>query len=376
MDKDNDQIWQRLHPWLTLFHVTGLGPVRYRVLLAAFGSPDAVLSAGVGSLQRLLSGGLARAVAGAATNTAVQTAVAHDKRWLESSSQNTILCLVDDRYPPLLKTIADPPVVLYVKGDPRHLSSQQLAIVGSRKASTTAMEAAYRVATQISAARIIITSGLAKGVDSMAHRGALDQGGHTVAVLATGIDLVYPRAHTQLAEKICQQGALVSEFPLGTQPVPGHFPRRNRIISGLGMGVLVVEAGVASGSLITARYALDQGRDVLAMPGSVSNPGARGCHALIRDGACLVENAEQILEELTSCLARPGRTAVSLETTGVEPSCPEQRHLLECMGFEPCHNDELVLRTGMSSQQVATLLLHMEMDGLVQQTPAGVARKV
>ena len=374
MDENTEPDWQHLQPWLTLFHVDGLGPVRSRLLLAHFGSPEAVLSAGVAPLKAMLGNKLATAVAGAASRPSVQEAVERDRLWQASSALHHILSQADSRYPSLLKAIVDPPLLVYVKGDPKHLVEQQLAIVGSRKASAAALQTARRVAAQISSAGVTVTSGLARGIDTMAHRGALEQGGSTIAVLASGIDLVYPGQNTQLAQSIGEQGALVSEFSLGTRPVPGHFPRRNRIISGLSQGVLVVEAGMGSGSLITARYALEQGRDVLAMPGCVNNPGVRGCHALIRDGACLVENAEQILQEMQSCLVQ-SRCLTSLpEQVTCEPDCPEQKRLWALMGFEPCHPDELVLRSGLSSQEVARLLLDMEMAGLVQQTPAGIVR--
>ena len=237
-------------------------------------------------------------------------------------------------------------------------------------------------------AGIVITSGLARGIDGAVHQGALkgagqnnrnnDNKGSTVAVLAGGVDVVYPQRHISLAEDIAGHGALVSEFALGTQPKAGHFPRRNRIISGLSLGVLVVEATVASGSLVTARCAIEQGRDVYAVPGSIKNSKTKGCHALIREGAGLVENAAQVLEELEGVIA-PARYILEAHELGTAtektaPQTPDQKQLLEIIGFDSCHHDELVARSGLPSQRVAELLLTMELDGIVSSGPEGVSR--
>ncbi len=377
-DEQNSQDplrWQQLEFWLLLFHVSGLGPTRFKNLLNHFGTPEAILAAGLSELAQHVPERLARRIRMSASDAFVQALVRQDRLWLGSGhGQHHIIALNDPRYPLLLKAIHDPPPLLYVRGDVCALSDRQLAVVGCRQATRQASEVARQISHELAAAGLIITSGMAIGIDGSAHKGALEGGGRTIAVLACGVDVVYPQRHRGLADAISAQGALVSEFALGTQPRAGHFPRRNRIISGLSMGTLVVEATVASGSMITARFALEQGRDVFAMPGSVNNLKARGCHALIRDGACLIENAGQLLDELAGVNA----TAQGLERIRQgeirEPECPEQKRIIDAVGFDACHHDELIIATGLSSQKLAELLLIMELEGFIRSGPFGVTR--
>jgi DNA processing protein len=260
-----------------------------------------------------------------------------------------------------------------VQGDLGLLQSPQLAIVGSRNPTVSGTANAREFAAFLASTGLTITSGLAIGIDGAAHKGALSRG-TSIAVTGTGLDRVYPAAHRKLAHQLAEQGALVSEYPPGTPPKAENFPRRNRIISGLSVGVLVVEATLRSGSLITARLALEQGREVFAIPGSIHNPQARGCHRLIREGAKLVESAQDIFEELESLLgtlyepATESSPAAASETLLTDP---EYIHLLEAMGFDPISVDELIVRTGLTPESVSSMLLLLELEGHVSSAPGG-----
>jgi len=272
-------------------------------------------------------------------------------------------------YPPLLAQTDSAPALLYVQGEVASLCAAQLAIVGTRHPTAPARQSATRFAQSLARSGLTITSGLALGIDAASHEGALAAGGRTVAVLGAGLDQIYPSQHRALAARIAAQGALVSEFPRGTAPLRANFPRRNRIISGLCLGTLVVEAARHSGSLITARLSAEQGRDVFAMPGSIHNPLTRGCHALIRSGAKLVENVQDIWDEIGICFAKQNDSSepVSLgEAAARAPTLDkDSKILLDALGYEPASVDELVDRTGLSSQTVAALLLILELDGAV-----------
>jgi DNA processing protein len=288
----------------------------------------------------------------------------------------TILTLDDPAYPPHLAQIPDAPGVLFVRGDPSALSDPQLAIVGSRNPTPQGSETTRGLAAFLAGCGLTITSGLALGVDGAAHRGALEAG-RTIAVLGTGLDRVYPAAHRDLARRIAEAGALVSELPPDSPARAEHFPRRNRIISGLSLGTLVTEAALGSGSLITARLALEQGREVFAVPGSIHNPLARGCHALIRDGARLVESGQDILVELApaleSALAAAGKGTVQTSDgmpAGPEPDADHQR-LLAAMGHDPVAVDDLIRRTGLPADSVASMLLLLELQGRVSSYAGG-----
>ncbi len=298
-----------------------------------------------------------------------------EQRWL-AQEHNHLLTLRDVAYPALLREIPDPPPLLFVCGDPALLSSPQIAVVGSRNPTPGGCDNAQAFSAHLVQAGLTVTSGLALGIDACAHRAALAAGGRTIAVAGTGLDRVYPARHRDLAHEIARQGALISEFPLGTPPRRENFPRRNRIISGLSLGVLVVEAARESGSLITARLAADQGREVFAIPGSIHSPQSRGCHALIRQGAKLVETAQDLLEELDA-LAGAAHAAVAHAARAPEAALvPDMRRLLEQLGYDPVDIDTLTARSGLTPDAVSSMLLQMELRGLVACCPGGKYQRV
>ncbi len=354
--------------WLALYRAPGVGPASFQALLDYFGSPQALFE----SRQRTAAG-LNKATLEYLANPD-WAAVEADLLWLAEPDHHA-LTLHDPRYPALLREIADPPPLLFVLGDPTVLSSMQLAMVGSRNPTPAGRETTQEFARHLVGAGLTITSGLALGIDAAAHRGALEGGGLTVAVAGTGLDRVYPARHRELAHQIVERGALISEFVLGSPALPDHFPRRNRIISGLSLGTLVVEAAVQSGSLITARTAAEQGREVFAIPGSIHSPLSRGCHALIRQGAKLVETAQDILEELQPLAGRllvtpsdaPGDAGN--DPTGLDV---EAAKLLDCLGFEPGSVDTLVARSGLTAERVSSILLILELQGYIASTPGGL----
>ncbi len=356
-----------LRYWLALLRLPGVGPATAAMLLAHFGSPESIFS--TGPADPACGGPLREALRNPPWDE-----VEADLAWLAGSGR-TILTLDDPRYPPLLREIPDPPPLLFVQGDPSVLAAVQLAMVGSRNPSRSGAETAHDFARHLGGVGLVITSGLALGIDAASHRGALRGGGQTVAVLGTGPDRVYPASHRELAHAVVDEGgALVSEYPPGTPPLAHHFPRRNRIISGLSLGTLVVEAAARSGSLITARMAMEQGREVFAIPGSIHNPLARGCHRLIRDGAKLVETAADVLEELAPHL----RSALQETPAPQEPTAPEldseYRCLLECVGHEATPVDLLVERSGLTAEAVSSMLLLLELQGYVTAAAGGYVR--
>lgn len=292
-------------------------------------------------------------------------AVERDLAWLAAPGRH-LLTLASMTYPAPLRHIPDPPPALFVEGDAQALGLAQLAMVGSRRASPWGVETARAFSAALAARGLIITSGLALGVDAAGHRGAMAAGGRTLAVAANGLDIVYPRRHRRLAAEVAASGALISEFPPGTPPLAWHFPRRNRLISGLSLGVVVVEAARRSGSLITARLAGEQGREVFAVPGPIQSPLARGCHQLIRDGAKLVEEVADILEELP---AGPWSEAPATPPAPDDP-VPEgldgaSRRVLEGLGHRPATVDDLVERSGLTADTLSSILLALELRGLV-----------
>lgn len=305
------------------------------------------------------------------------TAVDRDCQWVAASERHHIVCYSDHHYPALLKAIDHPPPVLFVKGNLDILSSPQIAMVGSRHPSVSGLALAKQFSEALVEAGLCITSGLATGIDGASHQAAIKAGGKTVAVFGTGVDRIYPVRHRRLAAEIVEsEGALVSEFPLGTAPLPRHFPQRNRIVSGLSYGVLVVEAAINSGSLHTARWALEQGREVFTIPGSIHNPVARGCHQLLRDGAKLVECVEDILEELPIQVKASTTSSRKLPVTTRDRSTlsADQRRFLHYMGDDMVTIDALVERSGLTSAQVSSILLNLEIDGLIQSAPGGFCR--
>lgn len=302
-------------------------------------------------------------------------ALAGDERWL-AGPRRSLVCWGSAAYPALLAAIADPPLVLFVEGDPGVLGLPQLAVVGSRNPTSIGRETATQFAEHLARTGLAITSGLALGIDAAGHRGALLASGRTIAVLGRGLDAIYPRENTALAaEIVAKGGALIADLPTGTPPLKQNFPRRNRIISGLAVGTLVVEAALQSGSLITARLAGEQGREVFAIPGSIHSPLSHGCHRLIRQGAKLVESVDDIFSELGALLAGltvPGRAeAADVQGDLGQELDKDYEILLDALGFEPAGVDVLVARTGLKAESVASMLLILELDGRVQQQPGG-----
>ncbi len=296
----------------------------------------------------------------------------YDLAWL-SQPNHRVMTLYDEDYPSLLKEIADPPPLLFVRGNPELLSSPQIAIVGSRNPSTSGLEIAFNFAKTLSQCGFTITSGLALGIDAASHRGALKANGPTLAVAGTGLDRVYPAKHKDLATEIVNTGAMVSEFPPGTSAKASNFPRRNRIISGLCQGLLVVEAAKSSGSLITARMALEQNREVFAIPGSIYNPLARGCNALIREGAKLVETTQDILEELNQYYQQDENFS---QTTTKSTLDLEQQTLLNLVMFSPTSIDTLVENAKESVEVISSMLLILELQGYIEATPGGCYTRI
>jgi len=299
-----------------------------------------------------------------------------DRRWLHAAANRKLVTWGSAEYPPLLAQIPDAPLVLYVAGDPMALCLPQLAIVGSRNPTALGRDTATQFAQHLAQAGLVITSGLALGIDAAAHRGALSADARTVAVVGRGLDAIYPRENAALAQEILdRQGALVTDLAVGTPPMKQNFPRRNRILSGLAVGTLVVEAALRSGSLITARLAADQGREVFAIPGSIHNPMVRGCHRLLRQGARLVESVDDIFAELEAIIGEVSRIAQEIPPAGTDLRTPpldkEYEILLDALGFEPAGLDNLVVRTGLKAGAVASMLLILELDGRVQQQPGG-----
>ena len=358
--------------WLRLKLTPGVGDATARKLLAAFGLPGALFSRAQSALT---------AVVGPALATRLQTEpegwrelCARTAAWLDAGEgRRQLLTLGDPGYPPELLQTEDPPLLLHVEGDLAALRHPlRLAVVGSRNPTAQGADHARAFAQALAGAGACIVSGLALGIDAAAHEGALAAGGSTLAVVGTGLDLVYPRKHQALAQRIAAQGALVSEYPLGTPPQAANFPRRNRIISGLSQGVLVVEAALQSGSLITARQAAEQGREVFAIPGSIHSPQSRGCHALIRQGAKLVESAQDILEELR---CSPATGIDGMAATGDGGEGKQDDPLLQALGYEPCGIDALQARCGLDTATLQARLLELEFDGLVARLPGGLYQR-
>ncbi|MBU2851547.1 DNA-processing protein DprA [Acidithiobacillus ferrivorans] len=351
--------------WLALSRIPGLGPLRQRALLERFGAVERCFQSGAGALQDL---GLQTGQIAALQKAPEDILTPADQRWLESP--DTDLCRwTDTDYPPLLRHIPDPPLLLYLRGQRAGLNQAMLAIVGSRSATTTGIASAEAFAKNLGEAGLIICSGLALGIDAAAHRGALHSG--TVAVLGTGADLIYPRSHLQLARQITEQGLIISEQPPDTGPRSGLFPRRNRIISGLSLGVLVVEAADGSGSLITARLALEQGREVFAIPGSIHSPLSRGPHRLIRDGAKLVESAEDVLSELGPLYAVLRSSQAAVPAADWRPEDSVQAKVWAAMDFDPLAPEQIASRCGLTLTELSAILLDMELQGYLTACPGG-----
>ncbi len=361
---------------LFLITINGMGPKRLRRLLDAFETPQAALQAPASEWIRLgLPASLAHQQPRGMADR-VETMLS----WLNESEQHHLVLAGEKSYPPQLADLPDAPAALFGKGDIRLMQEPQLAIVGARTPTSGGINNARAFARYLSAQGLVITSGLALGIDAAAHRGALAAHGATIAVMGTGPDIIYPREHRELAEQIVAQGGLlISEWPPGTLARKEHFPRRNRLISGLSEGVLIVEASLQSGSLITARLAAEQGREVFAIPGSIHNPLSRGPHRLIREGAKLVETAQDIFEELIDTLGARLRQMVDTASFEPEPTTvpaahldPEQQKILDCLGFDPQSADTLIASSGLTPAEVSSILLMLELAGHVTTLPGGL----
>ena len=354
-----------LEAWVRLASVPGLGAESFRRLLSAFGSPESVLCASHSALSQCIGARLAALIC----KGGAEAALAAVSAWLEQPETH-VITFADATYPALLLQTPAPPPVLYAKGQLRFLAQPSIAIVGSRSATPQGIATAESFAQALSAAGLTIVSGLAHGIDSAAHRGGLSGGAGSIAVVGTGLDIVYPARNRELAHLIAADGCLLSEFALGTPPLAANFPRRNRVISGLSRGCLVVEAAAQSGSLITARLAADQGREVFAIPGSIHSPLSKGCHLLIRQGAKLVETARDVLEEL-------GMTPAAQPAPAPAPEgAPDMQALLDQLGFDPCDVDTLTARYGLSSDIVLGLLSELEIAGCITTLPGGRYQRI
>ena len=370
---------EELTAWLQLVQADGIGADSARRLLAAFGLPEHILAQSPAALQQVVSSRQADAL----RNPTAETLALIDATWAwlqqpDDGLQRRVLTLGNPDYPASLLQMADPPVLLYVLGQCERLAaSQGIAMVGSRNPTPQGAINARQFARAFADLGWTVISGLALGVDAAAHEGALSgfdaalhAGPSTIAVVGTGLDRVYPRQHRDLAHRIAQTGVLLSECPLGAPPLAHHFPQRNRLIAGLSHGVLVVEAAPQSGSLITARLASEQGKEVFAIPGSIHSPQSRGCHALIRQGAKLVESAEDVLEEL-----RPGLVRREVSAEAAAPRSSDDP-LLDALGYDPVSLDALLARTGMDTAALQARLLELELDGQVARLPGGLFQRM
>lgn len=375
---------ERLAAWLRLERTQGIGPRSAQALLAAFGNPEAIFAAGHAALLEHVTPAQARALCLPASDDNLRLLDA-TLAWLQQPG-HAVCALGEPGYPALLANIPDPPLLLYIKGRVEHVAHPCVAIVGSRNASVQGKANAAAFAEALSGAGLCIVSGLALGIDAAAHEGALrgaqNARGGTIAVIGTGPDLVYPSRNRALSERIAEQGCIVSEYPVGTPPLPGNFPKRNRIISGLAAGVLVVEAAAQSGSLITARQAAEQGRDVFAIPGSIHAALAKGCHLLIREGAKLVDTAADVLEALVSSPLvdwNAHHQTMSISSTGAgrgSAAHDADADLLAALGHDPIEPDMLLAELGIGAAALSSRLLMLELDGKVERLPGGRVQRV
>lgn len=375
-----------LASWLRLSATEGVGNGTARRLLAAFGLPTAIFAQSRAALEQLLPPALAAALQHPPPD--LDALLESTWRWLQHPDpdgvQRHVAALGDPLYPPALLELEDPPLLLHLMGRLDLLAESQgraLAVVGSRNPTPQGRDHAREFSRALAQSGLVIVSGLALGVDGAAHEGALAGAAPgclaTIAVVGTGLDRVYPARHRELAHRIAAHGVVMSEFPLGTPPLPANFPRRNRIISGLSLGTLVVEAVPQSGSLITARMAVEQGREVFAIPGSIHSPQSRGCHALIRQGAKLVESAQDVLEELRLPTAPSATTAAGMAEPEITTEAQrEDQALLEHLGHEPTHLEALIARTGREASYLQARLLELELEGRVARLPGGLFQRL
>jgi DNA processing protein len=365
MDVD---VVQKYNDWLALVLAKGIGPSTCNKLLTEFKNPQSILES---SRSRLRSSGL--------SDASIQSLLFPNTEkinkildWLDKPHRH-LITIFDDDYPELLKSIHSAPVILYAVGQREVLGSLHFAIVGSRNPSTSGRKMAEEFAAELSASGLTVCSGLALGIDYHSHLGALNSGSATVAVLGNGLNTIYPARHKNIASQIVENGLLLSEYPPGTKPNPGNFPQRNRIISGMSSGVLVVEAAKRSGSLITANYAIEQGRDVFAIPGSIHNPLARGTHSLIKQGAKLVETVDDIIEELAPILSLviDKRSFPVISKKMESELADDYKLLLNSMGYDGVTVDSLVELSGLTAEVVSSMLLILELEGMVESQQGG-----
>ena len=362
---------EELADWLRLLRTPGVGRETARRLLAACGSPGAVLASRQSTLRELVGPTLASALTALPERHDEQLAAT--LAWLGADASHRIVTLGDAAYPPLLLQTADPPLLLYAQGRLELIGAASLAMVGSRNPTAQGRDNARQFAEHLSRAGITIVSGMALGIDGAAHEGALAGKGSTIAVVGTGLDRIYPARHRALAHRIAREGLLLSEFELGMPPLAENFPQRNRLIAGLSRGTLVVEAALASGSLITARQALEAGRDVFAIPGSIHSPQSRGCHALIKQGAKLVDSADDILNEMNWQTGPPMATSMAGSAANTETDADDA--LLDALGHDPVTLDALLARTGESAASLNARLLELELDSRVARLPGGLYQR-
>jgi DNA processing protein len=351
--------------WLALGLIPGVGSVLFKRLLDRFKTPEAVFSAPMKELLRIE--GLGEKVAREILNGPMEKRVEEESSLLGKVG-GKIVTLKDDGYPRRLKDIYDPPALLYVRGELRREDTLAIAIVGSRKTSPYGRWITEKIGEDLARHGVTVVSGMARGIDSVAHMGALQGGGRTIAVLGCGVDVIYPLENRNLFYQIIEHGAVLSEFPMGSPPEGGHFPRRNRIISGLSIGVVIVQAGSESGSLITANYALEQGREVFAIPGNVGAQGSRGTNQLIKEGAKLVESSEDILEEILPQWRREEEIPAIPESPMADLT-EEEKILYKLLGETPLHIDAIIRESQLDPGKVSSLLLHLELKGLISQWP-------
>lgn len=365
--------------WLRLTLTTGVGPDTARKLLGVFGLPEALFAQPASTLRQVVSAAQASALATPPEHFASQLTTT--QAWLDGAADRRIWTLADAHYPAALLQTEDPPLLLYVMGSlaAQGFAAPAVAIVGSRNPTPQGTANARAFAASFARAGLAVVSGMALGIDGAAHEGALDAGGTTLAVVGTGLDRVYPKRHLTLAHRIAGSGLVVSELPLGTPPLAHNFPRRNRIIAALSQGTLVVEAALQSGSLITARLALEQGKEVFAIPGSIHAPQSRGCHALIKQGAKLVESAQDVLEELRW----PAGTAIAPESVAESPDLTRaqgqnglKNAVLDALGHDPASLDALMARTGLDAAHLQGELLELELADAVARLPGGLFQRV
>ncbi len=368
--------------WVNLSLIDGLGGQTLCQLLSEFGSPTNIYQATVNQLRHVVSDTIASEISKGADLTIVKPTL----DWLEQDG-NHIITLADAEYPQLLLEISNPPPILYAKGQLHWLNHASIAIVGSRSSTPQGEKNAEDFAVSLANFGLCVVSGLALGIDGAAHRGALkasaENSAGTIAVVGTGLDIVYPARHRDLAHKIVQRGLIISEFPLGTPSKAQNFPRRNRIISGLSLGCLVVEANVQSGSLITAKLAAEQGREVFAIPGSIHSPVAKGCHLLIKQGAKLVESTQDIIDELAingmplsqTQLANAPEDLMIGNTVSLESDNPSS-DLLKAMGHEPITMDRLIRLTKLSTEKLSAMLMMLELEGKVAAVNGGQYQRI